>query len=160
MFAFGYALVPLYKKICEITGINNITQKDDVSQSLNTQIDSSRTITVEFDANTTGPLRFRPVNNFVKIHPGELGQVTYEVVNALDRPVAVQAIPSYAPHNAAAHFKKLECFCFAQQTLAAKQAKQMPVVFVIDKTLPNNIDTITLSYTFFEVPGAKISELK
>lgn len=153
MFGFGYALVPLYKKICEITGVNVVTQKDTSVQG-NTQIDKTRTITVEFDANAQGPWRFRPTIASMQVHPGEMAQVVYEVVNTQARSIDAQAIPSYAPQQAAAHFKKVECFCFQQQTLAPNQAKQMPVVFYIDPALPKDVKTITLSYTFFEVGGS------
>lgn len=154
MFGFGYALVPIYKKICEITGVNLLTPKDATAQEVsNTQVDRTRTITVEFDANAQGPWRFRPTVSSMQVHPGEMVQVVYEVVNTQPRAVDAQAIPSYAPQQAAAHFRKMECFCFQQQTLGPNQAKQMPVVFYIDPALPKEVKTITLSYTFFEVGG-------
>ncbi|MES2831898.1 MAG: cytochrome c oxidase assembly protein [Pseudomonadota bacterium] len=158
MFGFGYALVPLYKKICEITGINVLSSKDGMVDGIgNTQIDKSRLVTVEFDANSHGPWRFRPTTSSVQVHPGEMTQVVYEVVNAQGRAVDAQAIPSYAPQQAAGHFKKVECFCFKQQTLQPNEAKQMPVMFFIDPKLPHDVKTITLSYTFFEIatPGKK-----
>jgi len=154
MFGFGYALVPIYKKICEVTGINLLTPKDVTVESVgNTQVDQSRTITIEFDANAQGPWRFRPTIRSLQVHPGEVAHVLYEVVNTQSYPVDAQAIPSYAPQQASVYFKKLECFCFKQQTLGPREAKQMPVVFYIDPALPKNIKTITLSYTFFEVEG-------
>lgn len=154
MFGFGYALIPMYKKICEITGINILTPKDAmVGDVANTQVDKSRTITIEFDGNAQGPWRFRPTVASMQVHPGEMAQVVYEVVNTQSRPIDAQAIPSYAPQQAAAHFKKMECFCFKQQTLGPNEAKQMPVVFYIDPALPKDVKTITLSYTFFEVAG-------
>ncbi len=156
MFGFGYALIPMYKKICEITGINLVTPQDATAASapLNTQVDKSRTITVEFDANAQGPWRFRPTVASMTVHPGEMTQVVYEVVNTQPRSIDGQAIPSYAPQQAAEHFRKVECFCFRQQTLKPNEAKQMPVVFYIDPALPREVKTITLSYTFFEVGGA------
>lgn len=154
MFGFGYALIPVYKQICEVLGINVLTQKDGtVTLDQNTQVDLSRTITVEFDGNAQGPWRFRPVVASVKVHPGQLQTVLYEVVNTQPRTVQAQAIPSYAPQSAAPHFKKVECFCFKQQTLKANEARQMPVVFYIDPALPRDVKTITLSYTFFEIAG-------
>lgn len=154
MFGFGYALVPIYKQICEITGVNILSTQEVAAKPVaNTQIDKSRLITVEFDANAQGPWRFRPTVNSMQIHPGEMAQVVYEVVNTQARSIDAQAIPSYAPQQVAAHFKKVECFCFKQQTLGPNEAKQMPVVFYIDPALPKNIKTITLSYTFFEVGG-------
>lgn len=155
MFGFGYALVPLYRKICELTGVNVLTQKDAaVGRVGNSQIDKTRTITVEFDANSQGPWRFRPTVNSLQVHPGEMTQVLYEVVNMQARSVVAQAIPSYAPQQAAEYFKKVECFCFKQQTLGPNEARQMPVVFYIEPTLPKNVTVITLSYTFFEIAGA------
>lgn len=151
MFGFGYALVPIYKKICEITGINVLTQSDGTVAPANTQVDKSRIVTVEFDANTTGPWRFRPVASSLQVHPGEMTQIVYEVVNTQGRKMEAQAIPSYAPQQAMQYFKKVECFCFKQQTLGPNEARQMPVVFYIDPALPKDIKTITLSYTFFEV---------
>ena len=154
MFGFGYALVPVYRMICEITGVNLLTPKDSmVGDIKNTQVDKSRTITIEFDATAQGPWRFRPTVSSMQVHPGEMAQVVYEVVNTQARAIDAQAIPSYAPQQASAHFKKMECFCFKQQTLGPNEAKQMPVVFFIDPALPKDVKTITLSYTFFEVAG-------
>ncbi len=155
MFGFGYALVPMYRKICEITGVNDLTQTDAGAAAFakSTQVDTARTITVEFDGNARGPWRFKPVTNAMKVHPGELTTVVYEIANQQDRAMQAQAIPSYAPMVAAQYFRKVECFCFKQQALGANEAKQYPVVFVIDPKIPKNVDTITLSYTFFEVGG-------
>jgi cytochrome c oxidase assembly protein subunit 11 len=155
MFGFGYALVPVYKKICELTGINLLTPKDvTVDQVKNTQVDKTRTITIEFDATAHGPWRFKPTVSSLQVHPGEIAQVVYEVVNKQGRSMAAQAIPSYAPQQASAHFKKMECFCFKQQTLGPNEARQMPVVFYVDPALPRDVKTITLSYTFFEIGGS------
>ncbi len=160
MFAFGYALVPMYKAICEFTGINvlAIGERNLPGQSKatpgNTQVDRTRTITVEFDANARGPWSFKPAQRTLQVHPGEMATVMYEFENVQDRRMAAQAIPSYAPRQAAAHFNKLECFCFNQYTLEPGEKKQWPVVFVIDPKLSKDVTTITLSYTFFEV-GSK-----
>ena len=157
MFAFGYALVPMYRALCEVTGINVVTSKNDYGTraikavAKNSQVDESRWVTVEFDSNTQGPFRFRSVMNSMQVHPGQMAEVVYEVVNTQGRAVSAQAIPSYAPKVATQHFTKIECFCFQQQTLKPNEAKQMPVVFVIDPALPKDVKTITLSYTFFEV---------
>jgi len=157
MFGFGYALVPLYKALCEVTGINVVTSKNNygvraygASKPGNTQVDYSRTITIEFDSNSRGPFAFKPVKNFLEVHPGEMHEIVYEVVNTLDRPVAAQAIPSYAPKTATEFFTKIECFCFQEQALTPHQIRQMPVVFIVDPNLPKDVKTITLSYTFFE----------
>lgn len=165
MFAFGYALIPIYRHICEATGINVLSLSERLVPGAgaagkavrlpeNTQIDRSRTITVEFDANARGPWEFRPAVRSMQVHPGELATVMYEFQNVQNRRMAAQAIPSYAPHQAAPHFNKLECFCFTQYTLEAGEKKQWPVVFYIDPKLTRDVRTITLSYTFFEV-GAK-----
>jgi len=158
MFAFGYALVPIYQHICEALGINilAIGEKQVPGGSraaANTQVDASRTITVEFDANARGPWQFKPAQASIQVHPGQLATVMYEFQNVQDRTMAAQAIPSYAPRQASAHFNKLECFCFNQYTLAPGEKKQWPVAFVIDPRLPKDVTTITLSYTFFEVGG-------
>ena len=154
MFGFGYALVPLYKKICEVTGVNEIERAN--ALPANTQVDSSRVVTLELDANVRSdlPWKFRPLQSSVKVHPGQLVQVMYEVRNASDRPITGQAIPSYGPQVAAQFFRKQECFCFAKQTFAPGEVRQMPVVFVIETALPKDVTTITLSYTFFNVEGA------
>ena len=159
MFAFGYALVPIYKAICEMTGINVLALSDrqipgaTSKAPANTQVDLTRLITVEFDANARGPWRFKPAQSSLKVHPGELATVMYEFENVQDRAMSAQAIPSYAPGQAGAFFNKLECFCFTQYTLAPGEKKQWPVVFLIDPKLSKDVTTITLSYTFFEVGG-------
>ena len=163
MFGFGYALIPMYRVLCEVTGINVVTSKNNYgtravhATSKNTQVDESRLITVEFDSNTQGPFRFRSVKNSMQVHPGEMIQVVYEVVNTQNRNISAQAIPSYAPMQATEHFTKLECFCFDEQTLKPNESREMPVVFIIDPALPKGIKNITLSYTFFEVgSGQKV----
>lgn len=158
MFAFGYALVPIYNAICEATGINVLALTERqvpgaAPVAVNTQVDRSRTITVEFDTNARGPWHFKPAVRALEVHPGELTTVMYEFQNVQNRTMAAQAIPSYAPSQAASHFNKLECFCFTQYTLAPGEKKEWPVAFVIDPKLPKDVTTITLSYTFFEVGG-------
>jgi len=159
MFGFGYAMIPIYKHICELTGVNILAvgEKDvpgGSSARPNTQIDKTRTITVEFDANARGLWSFHPEKNSIRVHPGELATVMYEFQNTQPRTMKAQAIPSYAPRQAGPHFNKIECFCFNQYTLAPGEKKQWPVAFVIDPKLPKDVTTITLSYTFFEVGGA------
>lgn len=158
MFGFGYALVPLYNAICSALGLNVLSlserqhavRAEDVK---NTQIDYSRKISIEFDANARGPWDFKPAVRHLEVHPGELTTVMYEFRNVQSQVMTAQAIPSYAPKQATAHFNKLECFCFNEYTLQPGEAKQWPVVFVIDPKLPKDVKTITLSYTFFEVAG-------
>jgi cytochrome c oxidase assembly protein subunit 11 len=156
MFGFGFALVPMYRAICSITGINNLVQRDvGAREAKNTQVDATRTISIELDANARGPLQFKPEQNSLDVHPGEVMTVMYQVTNEQGRTVQAQAIPSYAPKEATEYFKKIECFCFTQQTLAANETKRMPVVFVVDPKLPKDVKTITLSYTFFELTAPK-----
>ena len=151
MFGFAFALVPFYNQICAALGINSIERPAEV---VNTQVDTSRTVTIELDSNAHNmPWRFRPLVNEVKVHPGELAVVEYEIVNVRASPVTGQAVPSYGPQHAAEYFQKVECFCFTQQTLAAGETRLMPVVFVVDPKLPRDVETIALSYTFFEVAG-------
>ncbi len=162
MFAFGYLLIPLYKAICDWTGVNILALSErEASGSMNgragltnTQVDASRTVTVEFDTNVRGPWTFKPEKRFVEVHPGELITVMFEFQNAQDRTMSAQAIPSYAPLQAQAHFNKLECFCFNQYTLAPGEKKSWPVVFYVSPKLSKDVTTITLSYTFFEVGSA------
>jgi len=154
MFGFGFALVPFYKKICEVTGINDL-QKADVVE--NTQVDTSRTLVLELDANTRNelPWKFRAMESSVRIHPGQLVQVMFEVRNDSDAAVTGQAIPSYGPQLAGQYFRKLDCFCFSTQELKAREVRKMPVVFVIHPDLPKDVNTVTLSYTFFRVEGTR-----
>ncbi|HKR39729.1 MAG TPA: cytochrome c oxidase assembly protein [Paraburkholderia sp.] len=152
MFGFGFALVPMYRAICQVTGINNLVQRDATErEARNTQVDMTRTISVEFDANARGLLGFKPEQTSLDVHPGEVMTVMYDISNNEGRTIDAQAIPSYAPKQATEYFRKIECFCFTQQTLKANETKRMPVVFVIDPKLPKDVKTITLSYTFFEL---------
>jgi cytochrome c oxidase assembly protein subunit 11 len=151
MFAFGYALVPFYEKICAVTGLRNIAQAD---TAVNVQVDTTRNIRVEFDTNVRNlPWRFTPREAVIAVHPGEVTQAVFDVVNTENRPITGQAIPSYGPQYAAQYFRKLDCFCFAKQTLQPGESRAMPVVFVIDPAAPRELTTISLSYTFFEVEG-------
>jgi cytochrome c oxidase assembly protein subunit 11 len=154
MFGFGYALVPLYKKICEVTGVNDVERAN--APLANTQVDTTRLVTLELDANVRSdlPWQFRPLQASLKVRPGQLVQVMYEVRNNSDRPITGQAIPSYGPQIAGQYFRKLDCFCFAKQNFAPGEVRQMPVVFVIEPGLPKDVTTVTLSYTFFNVEGA------
>ena len=159
MVGFGYALVPVYRAICSALGINVLSVSERQvpgnasSSRINTQVDLTRSITVEFDANARGVWDFKPAQSSISVHPGEIATVMYEFRNTQPRVMAAQAIPSYAPKNASPHFNKLECFCFNEYTLQPGERKQWPVVFVIDPKLPKDVTTITLSYTFFEVGG-------
>ena len=159
MFAFGYALVPIYRTICAALGVNVLARAEQQGVApASTQIDLGRTVTIEFDANARGPWDFKPAQAKVDVHPGELVTVMYEFRNRQARTMAAQAFPSYAPAAAMAHFKKLECFCFTEHVLKPGESKQWPVVFIVDRKLPKDVRTITLSYTFFEVGGKTPAE--
>jgi cytochrome c oxidase assembly protein subunit 11 len=152
MFGFGYLLIPFYYQICAAWGVGNVDAPD--AKPANTQIDASRTVTIELDSNTHDiAWRFKPLVSHVAVHPGELTTVEYEVVNGRDVPVTGQAVASYGPQVAGEYFRKLECFCFTQQTLAPGETRRMPVVFMVDPRLPRDISSIALSYTFFQVEG-------
>jgi cytochrome c oxidase assembly protein subunit 11 len=166
MFGFGYALVPMYRAICDALGINVLSVAEQRvgngykgdgggagSSGANTQVDFTRTVTIEFDANARGPWDFKPAQRSVQVHPGQLTTVMYEFRNVQNRTMAAQAIPSYAPGVAMSHFNKIECFCFTEHLLAPGESKHWPVTFVVDAQLPKDVNTITLSYTFFEVNG-------
>jgi|CXWL01.1.fsa_nt_gi cytochrome c oxidase assembly protein subunit 11 len=155
MFGFGFALVPFYDHICRALGVNSLTARAEIPA--NTQVDFSRKITIELDANAHNmPWRFRPLVRHLQVHPGQLVQVEYEIANVRSAPVTGQAVPSYGPSRAGAFVRKLECFCFTQQTLGPGETRRMPVTFTVDATLPAEINTMTLSYTFFEVAGAAV----
>ncbi len=152
MFGFGYALVPFYDAICRALGVNEFVKAD--VRPANTQVDATRTVTVELDANAHNlPWSFRPLTRYISVHPGEVATVEYEIANVRSEPVTAQAVPSYGPQRAGEFFQKFECFCFTQQTLAPGETRRFPVVFVVDPKLPKDVSTITLSYTFFEVSG-------
>ena len=148
MFGFGFALVPFYYKICEVTGVNAGAEQ---SLAKNTQVDTGRWVRLEFDANTNAglPWQFKPEIRSMKVHPGQLVQVEYEVTNTSNQALVGQAVPSYGPARAAEFFKKIECFCFTPQTLAAGESRRMSVLFVLDPEMDRNVHTVTLSYTFF-----------
>lgn len=169
MFGFGFLLVPFYEQICEVTGINNFLRPEAEQGARaaarlagpaagNSQVDRSRRILVQFDANLHDlPWRFQPRQRSIEIHPGELVHVDYEVSNPGAVAVTGQAVPSYGPQRAARYFNKMDCFCFTQQTLAPGEVRTMPVVFVVDPALPDEIRVITLSYTFFMLQGRSTS---
>lgn len=154
MFGFGYALVPLYDMLCDITGFNgssdNITQAQEVAEYI---ADESRTVTIEFvtNMNQNMPWDFKPEKTKMKVHPGKPYQISFFVNNKTDRSIIRQAVPKVAPNTATNHFIKTECFCFTNQLLEAGQSMEMPVVFVINPALPEHIKTVTLSYTYFDV---------
>jgi cytochrome c oxidase assembly protein subunit 11 len=157
MGGFAFALVPMYRKICEVVGINDTR---DVNYAVaNSQVDVARNVTVELVAavNQNAPLRFEPVDRQVRIHPGEVTTIRYRVVNTTDRVLVGQAVPSYGPAVAGKYLTKLQCFCFNNQTFQPHEVREMPVVFVVGRDLPQGIDTITLAYTFFDISAEKRS---
>ncbi len=157
MFGFGYLLVPIYNVFCDLTGINGKTGTITQEQAISAGVDEQRLVTVEFDTNVNGdlPWYFRPKTHKLQVHPGEVSDVLFVVENQAGREIAGQAIPSVAPSQASLYFNKTECFCFTQQTLAPHERKEMLVRFIVDKKLPEEISTLTLSYTFFMAPGEK-----
>jgi len=156
MFGFGFALVPLYDVFCDITGLNGKTGDQYASQE-QVQVDTSREIKVEFLANVNAemPWEFKPLTYSVKVHPGEASRIEYVARNKTDRDIIGQAVPSVSPGIAAAHFQKTECFCFTEQVLKAGEEKIMPVVFMIDPSIDEDVHEVTLSYTFFIKPGSE-----
>lgn len=153
MFGFGFALVPLYDAICDITGLNGKTGRIEASAINVNQTDTSRTIEVRFLANTaTGlPWSFEPVVKKMSVHPGKVYEAQYRVRSSSDNVTFGQAIPSVSPGLAAQHFNKTECFCFSEQKLVAGEARDMPLRFIIGNDIDKKIEQITLSYTFFSV---------
>ncbi len=151
MFGFGYALVPLYRVFCDVTGLNGKTGRISAATAAEIKVDQARVVKVEFltSVNAGFPWTFKPLITHVDVHPGAETLVMFEATNASNAAVAGQAVPSLAPSAAARFFSKTECFCFTQQTLAAGETKQMPVRFVVNPKLPPKIMTLTLSYTFF-----------
>ena len=154
MFGFTYLMVPVYNKACEIGWIDSRREAEQIVK--NTQVDTSRWIRVEFVANVNEqlPWKFEPLQTSVKIHPGELTHIAYRVTNLTDRNMIGQAVVSYGPAQAGEYIKKIECFCFTRQPLKARESKDMPVTFVVQPELSDDINTITLSYTFFELKDA------
>lgn len=152
MFGFGFALVPLYDVFCDITGINGKTGRLEREQALSSKVDEERMVTVEFLASVNGelPWDFKPTTRRIKVHPGAVTEVSYTARNRTAETVVGQAVPSVAPGLAAKYFNKTECFCFTRQTLGPEEEKEMPLRFVVDPELPEEIGTLSLSYTFFQ----------
>lgn len=155
MLGFGFALVPFYKKICEVTGLNQLRTAEIVPA--NTQVDLTRNIKVEFLAtsNQNMPLEFTALEPGITLHPGQLVTVNYRVVNLTDRTLVGQAVPSFSPSLAGKYFTKEKCFCFSKQTFAPRESRVMPVTFIVNTDVPEDMSTISLSYTFFDVTEEK-----
>jgi len=152
MFGFGFALVPLYNVFCQVTGMNGKTGRIGPEKTLIGRVDESRLVTVEFlgTVNSELPWEFRPIVRHVRVHPGEVTEVHYFARNKSDNQMTGQAVPSVAPGQAAKYFNKTECFCFTQQTLAAGEAREMPIRFVVAPALPDEVVRVSLSYTFYQ----------
>lgn len=154
MFAFGFALIPIYNSLCKNLGINGKTNPEAVAyDAAKEKITKNRVVTVEFVAtNNSGvPWAFYPKINKIKVHPGEMAKLSFYAENKTDHIMTVQAIPSVTPGIAAKYLKKTECFCFTRQTLNGHEAMNMPLLFHLDADLPGNVNTVTLSYTLFDV---------
>ena len=154
---FGFAMVPLYDVICELTGLNGKTNAVAMVADKNTQVDFSRSVKVEFLSHSMPGvgLSFKPEGFSIRVHPGEISRMNYTMTNTTGQVFVGQAIPSITPAVAAKYFEKLECFCFNQQTFAPGETRTMPVVFVVNPKLDRDYGTVTLSYTFFEAVKAK-----
>ena len=143
----------LYKAFCEWTGIYDIDRADKLAHSPL----AGRPVRLEFDANSfDNGLRFRPELATLSAKTGKVVHVTYRVENTRATTVIGQAVPSYSPQHAGGYVRKLDCFCFKQQTFAPHEVRELPVVFVLDPELPSDITTVTLSYTFFEIPEGSV----
>lgn len=153
MFGFGYALVPLYAVFCQLTGLNGTTGRADAQAVQESAVDSSRWVTVEFTGQVMGnlPWEFRPLQKKIRLHPGDSAVIKYYARNLADDTIIGRAVPSVAPNKAAPHFKKIECFCFSQQELKPGQSEEMPVRFLLERDLPRDVKTLTLSYAFYYV---------
>ncbi|WP_174872914.1 cytochrome c oxidase assembly protein [Vogesella oryzae] len=153
MFVFTWGLIPVYDALCRATGLGKLLQPDAISTSPATTLAAPIVLTFDATVQPGLPWQVRPLVSTLKARPGEFVRVDYEITNASNRRVIGQAIPRYLPAAAAEYVKKLDCFCFAQQAFEPRQTKRFPVVFVVDKSVPAGIDSITLAYTIFDVPG-------
>jgi len=152
MFAFGYALVPLYDVFCEVTGLGGRTGVLEEQAASQLEVDRSREVTVQFLANVNGelPWDFAPRVTSMKVNPGEMAEATYYAHNRASKVIVGQALPSMSPPRASKYFSKVECFCFDNQPLNPGEQAEMPIRFIVDPALPKEISTVTLSYTFFD----------
>jgi len=157
MFGFGYALVPLYNLMCDLTGLNGKTQRVSVAGVQHQKVNLNRNVTVEFttEVNTNLPWQFKALQKKIIVHPGQLTTAKFMARNMTNKVITAQAIPSVAPSRAAGNFKKFQCFCFTQQTLQPGEEKEMVVQFMVEDKLAPDIGIITLAYTFFNSNLAK-----
>lgn len=159
MFGFGYLLVPAYDIFCEITGLGGRTNEQPAA--LAEAPDESRRIDLEFvtTVNETAPWTFRPKSTGMTVHPGGLYEATFIATNLAGRDKIAQAVPSVVPQSAAEHFKKLDCFCFTTQGFQANETRELLVRFIVDREIPDYVDTITLSYTLFDTERGDAPEM-
>ena len=152
-FAFGFALVPLYNVICDVTGYGDKSKLRQASTIVEAP-DQNRLVTIEFmaDAQSFGDWEFRPEANSLAVHPGQLYLAKFYAHNVRAQPVTAQAIPSIAPLQATQYFHKTECFCFTPQAFEARQERELTVRFIVDPKLPRNIDRLTLAYSMYDSP--------
>jgi cytochrome c oxidase assembly protein subunit 11 len=157
MFGFGFALVPLYGLLCQVTGVQSVEQRSAFGtrsgDAMASEIAQERWITVKFDATVHPdlPWRFKPLQRKVRVHPGAVTVVNFWAQNRASAAITGQALPSVAPWQANAFFSKMECFCFTQQTLAGGEEKEMPLRFIVSPDLPQDISSLTLSYNFMRI---------
>ena len=161
MIGFAIVVLPaLYNLICNITGLDGRTGRIEKEQALATRPDKSRVITVEFDANVNAdlPWVFKSLTRRIDVHPGEVATVSYYAKNMSNRTIVGQAVPYVTPIKVAKYFNKTECFCFSQQKFGPGEDKEMPLRFIVDPDLPKDVNTITLSYTFFDTKQSGVEE--
>lgn len=163
MFGFGFAMVPLYSLICDVTGINSVGSSASggrvaLEDVIYGGVDESRLVTVEFDItlNAGLPWDVTPEVKTMQVHPGKAYEVIFTAENKTDEVVVTQAVPGITPWQATEHFNKVECFCFSQQTLQPREKKAMPLRFVINRKLPEKYGTVTLSYTFMNTDRSEM----
>ncbi len=156
MFGFGYVMVPIYDLLCDVTGLNGKTGEVSQVEAEAKHVDMDRLVTVEFDTNVNPalPWKFKATEFKMNVHPGEIAEAVFVVENTSDKPVVGQAVPSVVPALASLYFDKTECFCFTTQLLKPGERKEMIVRYVVGSELPENISTMTLSYTFFKAPDS------
>jgi cytochrome c oxidase assembly protein subunit 11 len=161
MFGFGFALVPLYGLLCEVTGTQSLEERAKVAAVHGPQaagaVDESRWVTVKLDTTIQPdlPWRITPMERKVRVHPGETRRVDFIAENRSGVAITGQALPSIAPFQAGAFFSKLECFCFTRQTLEANETRTMPLLFSVSPDLPAEIGSLTLSYSVMRVPESQ-----
>ncbi len=154
MFAFGFALVPLYRLVCQVTGSNVIGEARRVDAAAYTGRVQERVVTIHFDATVNAglPWEFRPLQRSMEVHPGKIYEVRYLARNNEERAITGQAVPGVTPWQATGHLHKIECFCFNQQTLGPRESREMPLKFVVDPQLPEQYKVVTLSYMLMMAP--------